>query len=147
MHLKISSAKCRPFCPGGNELIEDLKCHTAKLSRLTDQKIKQLCSITKLLMNQLRCCPAVNMSLVHIKLLLSNLWYKAHQLPKLKCFSSPLAVVFVQSIEARCYVENEDVVGAAPTGDAPTISEWSPILLPTKVHLILEVWQYILCTQ
>ena len=23
------------------------------------------------------------------------------------------------------YVENEDVVGAAPTGDAPTTSEWS----------------------
>ena len=26
------------------------------------------------------------------------------------------------------YVENEDVVGAAPTGDAPTTSEWSTIL-------------------
>ena len=32
--------------------------------------------------------------------------------------------VFSQSVEARCYVENEDVVGAAPTGDAPTTSEW-----------------------
>ena len=39
-------------------------------------------------------------------------------------------------------VENEDVVGAVPTGDAPTTSEWSTILLPTKVQLILEVWQY-----
>ena len=38
-----------------------------------------------------------------------------------------------QSIEARGYVENEDVVGAAPTGDAPTTSEWSTIILPTKV--------------
>ena len=28
-----------------------------------------------------------------------------------------------------------------PTG-APTTSEWSTILLPTKVWLILEVWQY-----
>ena len=33
---------------------------------------------------------------------LSNLSYKAHQIPKLKCFLSCLAVVFAQSIEARC---------------------------------------------
>ena len=45
----------------------------------------------------------------------SNLQYKTHQTPRLKCFSSRVAVVFAQSIEARCYVENEDVVGAAPT--------------------------------
>ena len=38
-------------------------------------------------------------------------------------------------------VKNEDVVGAAPTGNVPTSSEWSAILLPTKVHLILEVWR------
>ena len=44
--------------------------------------------------------------------------------------------------KARCQVENEDVVGAAPTGDAPTTSEWSTILLPTKVRLILETWRY-----
>ena len=31
----------------------------------------------------------------------SNLWYKVHQIPKLECFSH-LAVVFTQSIEARC---------------------------------------------
>ena len=36
-------------------------------------------------------------------------------------------------------VENEDAVGVAPTGDAPTTSEWSTILLTTKVILILEV--------
>ena len=51
--------------------------------------------------------------------------------------------VFADSLEARCQVENEDVVGAAPTGDAPTTSEWSTILLPTKVHLILEILRYI----
>ena len=51
-------------------------------------------------------------------------------------------VVFAQSIEARCSVENEDVVGAAPTGDAPTTSEWSTISLPTKVRLILETLRY-----
>ena len=42
-----------------------------------------------------------------------------------------------------CWVENEDVVGAAPTGDAPTTSEWSTILLPTEVRLILEVLRYL----
>ena len=66
---------------------------------------------------------------------------KTHQIPKFKCFSSRLTYVFAQSNEARCYVENEDVVGAAPTGDAPTTSEWSTILLPTKVLLILETWR------
>ena len=50
-----------------------------------------------------------------------------------------VAIVFAQSIEARCEVENEDVVGAAPTGDAPTTSELSIILLPTNVRLIVEV--------
>ena len=54
-------------------------------------------------------------------------------------FLSPLAVVFAQSIEARYLFENEDVVGAAPTGDAPTTSELATILLPTKVRLILKV--------
>ena len=58
-----------------------------------------------------------------------------------KCFSSCLAVVFTQSIEARSLVENEDVVGAVLTGEAPTTSECSTILLP-KVHLTLEVWWY-----
>ena len=56
-----------------------------------------------------------------------------HQIPKLKCFLTHLADTFVQSIEARYQVKNEDVVGAAPTDDAPTTSEWSTSLLPTKV--------------
>ena len=57
-----------------------------------------------------------------------------HRIPQLKRFLSHLAVVFAQSIEARGYDENEDVVvGAAPTGDAPTTSEISTILLPVKV--------------
>ena len=41
-----------------------------------------------------------------------------------------------------CFVENEDVVGAAPTGDAPTTSELSTYLLLSKVRLILEVLRY-----
>ena len=48
-------------------------------------------------------------------------------------------LVFAQCIEARYNVANEDVVGAAPTGDASTTSEWSTILLPTRVPLMLEV--------
>ena len=63
--------------------------------------------------------------------------------PKLNWFSSRLAIVFAQSNKARCQVEIEDVVGAAPTGDAPTTSEWSTILLPTNVRLILETWRYV----
>ena len=53
-----------------------------------------------------------------------------------------LAVVFAQSIEARCQVGNEDVVGAAQTGDDPTASEWSTSLLPTVVPHMLEVRRY-----
>ena len=69
-----------------------------------------------------------------------SLWYKMHQIPTLKGLPDCLAPVFAKSLEARCEVENEDVVGAAPTGDAPTTSEWSTISLPTKVHLILEFY-------
>ena len=36
----------------------------------------------------------------------------------------------------KSQVENEDIVGAAPTGDAPTTSEWSTIVLPTKMRLV-----------
>ena len=45
-----------------------------------------------------------------------KLLYQSHQIPKVKCFSFHHEVVFVQSIETGCLVENEDVVGAAPTG-------------------------------
>ena len=61
-----------------------------------------------------------------------------HQIAKHRCFSSHHVVVFAHSNEASCCVENEDVVGVVRTGDAPTTSEWSTILLPTKVRLILE---------
>ena len=64
-------------------------------------------------------------------------------MPKLNTPSSRLGVAFAQPIEARYQVENEDVVGAAPTGDAPTTSEWSTILVSTKLGLILAVWRYV----
>ena len=38
-------------------------------------------------------------------------------------------------------VENEDLVGAVPTGDAPTTSEGSTILSSTNAWFILEVWR------
>ena len=55
-------------------------------------------------------------------------------------FLSRLAVAFAQSIEARYQVDNEDVVAAAPAGEAPNTSEWSAILLPTKVRLMVDIW-------
>ena len=64
-----------------------------------------------------------------------------HPTPELTFFSSRLAVVSDQYIEAKCHVKHEDVVGAAPTGDAPTTSELSTIYLPTRVRLILETWR------
>ena len=77
-----------------------------------------------------------------------SIWYYKtsdirHKNPKLKWFSSHLAVVFFPNHWTRCLVENEDVVGVAPTGDAPTTSEWSTSLFPTKVWLILDVWRCI----
>ena len=47
-------------------------------------------------------------------------------------------------IEVRWYVENEDVVGAAPAGDTPTTSEWATNVIAAKVRLILEVLRYII---
>ena len=58
----------------------------------------------------------------------------------LKYLLPRLTFAFAQSIEARYYTENEDVVGA---GAAPTTSEWSTILLPTRVRLRLEVLRYL----
>ena len=62
-------------------------------------------------------------------------------------FSSCFVVVFAQSVGARCWVENEDVVGAAPVSTAPAASEWSTIILPTDVRLILEVQRCVFFSQ
>ena len=89
-------------------------------------------------------CHLLGVKPLPVQCLPSNLYYKSHKISKLKCFTFCLAVVFAQSIEARCWVHNEDVVGAAPIADAPTTSEWSIILFSTtKVRLILETWQYL----
>ena len=53
--------------------------------------------------------------------------------------SRPVLQLSLRSSLEKCVnVENEDEVGVAPTSDAPTTSEWSTILLPTKVPHILE---------
>ena len=57
-----------------------------------------------------------------------------------KCFSSHLAVVSAQSIEAKCLVENEDVVGAVHCSNYIRVIN---NLLPTKMALILKVWQWV----
>ena len=54
-----------------------------------------------------------------------------HQITKLKWFSSGHVIIFAQSIEAKCSVENEYVT-----------SEWSTSVLSTKVWIILEIWWY-----
>ena len=38
---------------------------------------------------------------------------------------------------------NEDAVGAATAGDAPTTLEWSTNLFPTQVPFILEILQQV----
>ena len=73
-------------------------------------------------------------------------YVRRNQIPKQKCSSSRLAVVFDQTIETRCSIVNEDAVVVEPTGDAPTASEWSTILLPTKVRLLLNGTHNLLIT-
>ena len=82
------------------------------------------------------------------QLLLANDYRKTSSISRTKSQNLTVSRVvlplsFTQSIEARCQVKYEDVVGAAPTGDAPTTSEWSTVLLHTKVRLILEVLRYV----
>ena len=80
-----------------------------------------------------KACLASTQNLLTLNLLHQNRLCPdfKHEIPKLRCFSSRLAAVFAQSNEVRCYVENEDVVGAAPTGIVTTTSERSTLLLPT----------------
>ena len=74
--------------------------------------------------------------------ILYNIWYKLHIISIFKRFSSQFAVVSAQSIETRCWVDNEDVVGATPTGNTPTAPDLSTSLLP-KVRLILDVGRWL----
>ena len=70
-------------------------------------------------------------------LLPSSLSYKTHLIPTLKRSSCCLVAVFAESLEARCQVENEDVVGAAPTGDAPTTSECHCFHRKYSIHVFV----------
>ena len=63
----------------------------------------------------------INITALHMYHQISNITHTKSN--NFKCFPSRLLVVFAESIETRCKVENEYVVGAAPAGDAPTTSE------------------------
>ena len=73
-----------------------------------------------------------------------NVSYKTHQIPKLKCFSSRLAVVFAQYIKARCFVENKYVVGAAPTG---AVYEWCSPKYIRSIIFLQSYSTYKICTR
>ena len=84
--------------------------------------------------SNISCTNHKNLNVSHIVLQLS--------LPG--TYNTQYVPVFTQSIEDRYQVEDEDVVGAAPTGDAPTTSDRSEMLLPTKVWLISDDWREML---
>ena len=46
--------------------------------------------------------------------------------PKTEIFLVPFCSLSLPN-SLKCYVKNEDLVGATPTGDAPTTSEWSTV--------------------
>ena len=68
---------------------------------------------------------------------LSNLLYKPHQIPKLMFLVSSCSCLF--PIHWTEVLSREWRVGAAPTGDTPTTSEWSANLLSTKVWLVTYI--------
>ena len=96
----------------------------ASLRRLLGCPTQDYCQISNIRYTWLLGCPTQDYCQI------SNISYTKYQNWNV---SHPVTVVSAQSIEAMCQVENEDVVGAAPTGDAPTTSEWSIILLPAEV--------------
>ena len=55
---------------------------------------------------------------------------------KFQNFLAPSCSCLCPIYWCKVFVRNEDVVGAVPTGDARSTSEWSTILLPTKVTYI-----------
>ena len=168
MHLKMSSAKWRPFCLGLNVLRQHLYTQSAPATNFTDTfsitihiwwessfpMIPFLIMISLPIFAYLSCNVQKVVAIAAWKFgweqneisITSELWwkncyhqiywYKSDQISKLKCFSFCLAIVFAHSIEARCKVENEDVVGAATTGDAPTTSEWLTMLYCQLRHVL-----------
>ena len=78
-----------------------------------------------------------------VSLMISKHWFTVNRYRKVSnirrtkslnvnAFRLVLQLSLPNPLKPRVEVENEDVVGAAPTGDAPTTSEWSTILLPTN---------------
>ena len=81
--------------------------------------------------------------------LLTNFWYKAHQIPKLKCFSSRLAAVFAIPLkpcvrrEWRCSWSSADMRWSNYISVFNTFIIMPTIML-TKVQLILALWRYMI---
>ena len=158
MYLKMSSGKWRPSCLGLNVLM--VWCHQAIMLMCLFYDFQQLQNHVNFIQEELLKLPSFPRKALEADLgLYKGHWGKVRihdiccvyrQVSNIrrtksrhfKRFSYCLAAAFAESLEARCWVENEDVVGAAPTGDTPTISEWSTILLPIKVRLKLEVLRY-----
>ena len=68
---------------------------------------------------------------------INDVWILNLEILNLSCLA--LQLLLPNPLKPGIQVENEDVFGAAPT----TTSEWSTILLPSRVRLILEVLRYI----
>ena len=116
--MKMLSATWQPFCPGRDELIRTCHNKTRKINFGVMMKITGILYVV-----------AFSNMTQHTYIYIYTVKPLTYVAPKQKA----------QSIEAMWEAaENEDVIGAVPT------SEWSTMLLPTKVRLILEVWQCIL---
>ena len=90
----------------------------------------------------------LKLSIFDMSLKITNLRLQLHLPEAEETILQNLYMFLVLSCSCLCpihssqvLIKNEDVVGAAPTGDAPATSEWSTISSPTEVPLILEVWQ------
>ena len=73
----------------------------------------------------------------------NNTYHKISDIRPTKSQNSNVSHLWLQLslrniLKPSVKVENEDVVGAAPKGGAPTTSEWSTT---TKVRLILVTWR------
>ena len=96
----------------------------------------------ELIMNLLRCAYHVDNIMMPFSQYRTYRKMSNIRRPKSQNFNvSLLALWLFWPHPMKPCVDNEDVVEAAPIGDAPTTSEWSKIVLPTKVCLILETWR------
>ena len=128
---------CQCFIFGASALREREKVVTLmNLSSLATPAVINLVAITgtsypTLLLSWSRC----------ISIWKFGIYFQVSNTRCTKSCSCLCAIYWNLVIEGWCQMKHEDVVGAAPIGDAPTTSDWSTILLPTKGRLILVIWQ------